>query len=194
MNWRDFKHDPAGFKGFKGFMPISPPHLKPLEPLKTEELAEKCEAAAPCGQLPAGDQTEASELAAKILAIFTAKQPEIAGGGTSEKQILLDFAETARGENLADSHFAKSCNYSILDARHPGRRKILRPLSVYEYRLAAEAGRRAVFCENHRQQFGGNCPHFEIIEGWAPGDPAAALDCCLLWQKIRGGQRALPEQ
>lgn len=137
---------------------------------------------------PAARYTAADDMAANSPAEWTAKRPEIVGGGTGEKQILLAFAETAGGEIPANADFAKSCKCLILDARRPGRRKILRPLSVYEYRLAAEAGRRAVFCENHRKQLGGNCQHFDVIERLAHGDPAAALDACLLWRLILTGQ------
>ena len=136
-------------------------------------------------------RTAAGDVAANSPAEWTAKRPEFAGGETGEKQILLAFASPAGSEKPANSHFVQFGKYLILGARRPGRRKTLRPLSVYEYRLAAEAGRRAAFCENHRQQLGGTCQNFDIIERLIPGDPAAALDNCLLWRLIRSGQNPL---
>lgn len=188
MSWRDFKRDPAGFKGFKGFKLPGTPPLKPLRPLKPGEMVLKSPSLDSCRPDTAEYRTAAGDTAANSPAEWTAERPEFAGGETGEKQILLAFASPAGSEITANSHFAKSCKCLILGARHPGRRKILRPLSVYEYRLAAEAGRRAVFCENHRRELDGSCQHFEIIERLIPGDQAAALDGCLLWQRIRIGQ------
>ena len=118
---------------------------------------------------------------------LSAEQLEIAGGGSGEKQILLVFAATAGGENSADLRFAPFCNSLNTNDFSGGRRKKLRPLSAFEFQLAAAAGRRAVFCENHRRQLGDTCAHFDVIERLAPGNPAAALDSCLLWQRIRTG-------
>lgn len=65
------------------------------------------------------------------------------------------------------------------------RRRQDRPAS-YEEQLAEEAERRVSFCVTHARMLG-TCPHFGIIEGYQPGDRAAALDSCLLWRLVRAG-------
>jgi hypothetical protein len=58
--------------------------------------------------------------------------------------------------------------------------------SPYQKQLAEEVERRADFCRLHQRLLGG-CPRFGIIEGHQPGDQAAALDSCLLWELVRAG-------
>lgn len=62
------------------------------------------------------------------------------------------------------------------------------PPASYEGRLAEEAAARADFCTTHGAMLGG-CRQFAVIERLAPGDPAAALDACLLWQLVRAGRK-----
>ena len=61
-------------------------------------------------------------------------------------------------------------------------------VTPYQQRLIDESGRRFDFCEQHRWLLGGTCKQLEVIERRAPGNAAAALDACLLWQLIRTGQ------
>ena len=58
-----------------------------------------------------------------------------------------------------------------------------------EQALADEAERRADFCNTHRELIGGTCTHYNVTKGFAPGDRTTALDCCLLWQLVKSGQR-----
>jgi len=194
MSWRDFKCDSVGFKGFKGFKFVCLPPLKPLRPLKPGEVELKGLFWEGCRANQARTETPTGETATNSPAEWAGKRPGFPGGETGEKQILLAFASPAGSEKPANSHFANPCKCLILCARRPGRRKMLRPLSVYECRLAAEARRRAVFCENHRQQLGGTCPHFDIIERLTPGDPSAALDSCLLWRLVSDSRNRRIEQ
>lgn len=82
-----------------------------------------------------------------------------------------------------------SCNWDLKKAPATVPRHRPDPPTDNEARLADEAERRADFCERHRLLLGGNCDRLDVIERWAPGDQAQALDACLLWRLIRTGQK-----
>ena len=58
----------------------------------------------------------------------------------------------------------------------------------YRATLTEESARRFDFCTTHRQLLGGACRHLDVMDRRTPGDPATALDGCLLWQLVRCGQ------